>query len=167
MFPLKNLARKVKLEIMWLLIHKMPVLITWFIRDLATSNYKQWIYTFLWNVFLLLLISMLWHRQAIFESKGDQLSSSAECMIWTQGLRRQITSRVNARWQTDWAIEDQAKKLELDSPSLWSANIQPTRPHCQLAFAPGSGDIHVWCCCCCLLRVTFYDHENILVSQIH
>ena len=28
---------------------------------------------------LLLLISMLWHRQAIFESKGDKLSSFAEC----------------------------------------------------------------------------------------
>ena len=32
---------------------------------------------------LLLLISMLWHRQVIFESKGDKLSSSAECRIWT------------------------------------------------------------------------------------
>ena len=30
-------------------------------------------------VCLLLLILMLWHRQAIFESKGDNLSSSAEC----------------------------------------------------------------------------------------
>ena len=27
---------------------------------------------------------MLWHRQAIFESKGDKLSSSAECRIRTQ-----------------------------------------------------------------------------------
>ena len=182
---------------------------------------------------LLLLISMLWHRQAIFESTGDKLSSSAECKIRThQGLRHQIASRLNARWQTDWAIEDQAKtwtrqpvpmiskhsahstpqpfgictwlwrytclsfrcsgkgkrysnrketsclpllnarfeptrvsdtkspadwmpvdkptelsriklKHELDSPSLWSASIQPTRPHSRLAFAPGSGDIHV------------------------
>ena len=32
----------------------------------------------------LLLISMLWHRQAIFNSKGDKLSSSAECRIWTR-----------------------------------------------------------------------------------
>ena len=66
----------------------------------------------------LLLISMLWHRQAIFESKGDKLSSSAEGRIRThQGLRLQIASRLNARWQTDWAIEDQAKKkiLELDT----------------------------------------------------
>ena len=61
---------------------------------------------------LLLLISMLWHRQAIFESKGDKLSSSAEGRIRThQGLRHQIASRLNARWHTDWAIEDQAKNL--------------------------------------------------------
>ena len=31
----------------------------------------------------LLLISMLWHRQAKLESKGDKLSSSAECRIRT------------------------------------------------------------------------------------
>ena len=58
---------------------------------------------------LLLLISMLWHWQAIFESKGDKLSSSAECRIRTQGLRHLFASRLNACWQTDWAIEDQAK----------------------------------------------------------
>ena len=44
-----------------------------------------------------LLISMLWHRQAIFESKGDQLSSSAECRIRTQGLRHLFASRLNTR----------------------------------------------------------------------
>ena len=99
--------------------------------------------TWLWRYTCLLLISMLWHRQAIFESKGDKLSSSAECRIRTQGLRHLFASRLNACWHTDWAIEDQAIKLELDSPSLWSASIQPTRPHCQLAFAPGSG-VHQW-----------------------
>ena len=56
-----------------------------------------------------------------------------------EGLWNRISSRVNARWQTDWAIEDQAKNLELDSPSLWSASIQPTRPpavwHLHLALA--------------------------------
>ena len=99
---------------------------------------------------LLLLISMLWHRQAIFKSKGDKLFSSAESRIRThQGLRHQIASRLNAHWQTHWAIKDQAIKLELDSLSLWSASIQPTWPHSRLAFAPGSGDIHV---CCCYFR---------------
>ena len=68
--------------------------------------------TWLWRyTCLLLLISMLWHRQAIFESKGDRLSSSAECRIRTQGLRHLFASRLNACWQTDWAIEDQAKNL--------------------------------------------------------
>ena len=103
--------------------------------------------TWLWRyTCLLLLISMLWHRQAIFKSKGDKLCSSAESRIWTRDPRHQFASRLNARWQTDWAIEDQAKKLELHSPSLWSASIQPTWTHCQLTLAPGSGDIHVCCC---------------------
>ena len=66
--------------------------------------------TWLWRyTCLLLLISMLWHRQAIFEWKGEKLSSSAECRIRTQGLRHLFSSRLNACWQTDWAIEDQAK----------------------------------------------------------
>ena len=65
---------------------------------------------FVYHICMLLLISMLWHRQAIFESKGDKLSSSAESRIRThQGLRHQIASKLNAHWQTDWAIEDQAK----------------------------------------------------------
>ena len=36
------------------------------------------------HTYLLLLILMLWHRQAIFESKGDKLSSFAEGRIRTQ-----------------------------------------------------------------------------------
>ena len=52
---------------------------------------------------------MLWHRQTIFESKGNKLSSSAECRIRTQGLRHLFASRLKACWQTDWATEDQAK----------------------------------------------------------
>ena len=61
--------------------------------------------TWLWRyTCLLLLISMLWHRQVIFESKGDKLSSSAESRIRTQGLRHLFASRLNACWQTDWAI---------------------------------------------------------------
>ena len=68
---------------------------------------------------------MPWHRQAIFKSKGDKLCSSAECRIWTRGPRHQIASRLNARWQTDWAIEDQAKNLN-----------STARPYDQRAFSP-------------------------------
>ena len=82
--------------------------------------------TWLWRyTYLLLLISMLWHRQAIFESKGDKLSSSAEGRIRTQGLRYLFTSRLNACWQTDWAFEDQAKNLN-----------STARPYDQQAFSP-------------------------------
>ena len=45
------------------------------------------IHTWLWRyTYLLLLISMHWHRQVIFESKGDKLSSSAESRIRTQEI---------------------------------------------------------------------------------
>ena len=82
--------------------------------------------TWLWRyTYLLLLISMLWHRQAIFKSKGDKLCSSAECRIWTRGPRHQIASRLNARGQTHWAIEDQAKNLN-----------STARPYDQRAFSP-------------------------------
>ena len=82
--------------------------------------------TWLWRyTYLLLLISMLWHRQAIFKSKGDKLCSSAECRIWTGGPRHQIASWLNARWQTDWAIEDKAKNFN-----------STARPYDQRAFSP-------------------------------
>ena len=84
-------------------------------------------------------------------------------LCWEQdsnpgGLWNPIFSRLNACWQTDWAIEDQAKKLELDSPSPWSASIQPTWPHCHLAFTPGSGDIHI--CCTKPLPEPVTDHHQ-------
>ena len=41
------------------------------------------------------------------------------------GPRHQIASRLNARWQTDWAIEDQAKNLN-----------STARPYDQQAFSP-------------------------------
>ena len=75
--------------------------------------------------YLLLLISMLWHRQAVFKSQGDKLCSSARSRILTRDPRHQIASRLNARWQTDWSIEDQAKILN------WTA-----RPYDQRAFSP-------------------------------
>ena len=71
-------------------------------------DFRTWFWRY---TYLLLFISKLWQRQAIFKSKGEKLRSSAECRIWTRGPRHQIASRLNARWQTDWAIEDQAKNL--------------------------------------------------------
>ena len=59
------------------------------------AGFRTWLW---WYKCLLLLIAMLWHRQAIFESKGDKLSSSTECRIRTQGLRHIFASRLNAYW---------------------------------------------------------------------
>ena len=92
--------------------------------DKLFSSAESRIHTYI-HTCLLLLISMLWQRQAIFESKGDKLSSSAEGRIRTQGLRYLFTSRLNACWQTDWAIEDQAKNLN-----------STARPYDQQAFSP-------------------------------
>ena len=85
-------------------------------------DFRTWLRRY---TYLLLLISMLWHRQAIFKSKGDKLCSSAECRIGTRGPRHQKASRLNARWQTDWANEDQAKNLN-----------STARPYDQGAFSP-------------------------------
>ena len=63
-----------------------------------SADFRTWLRRY---TYLFLLISMFWHRQAIFKSKGDKLCSSAECRIWTRGTRHQIASRLNARWQTD------------------------------------------------------------------
>ena len=102
--------------------------------------------------YLLLLISILWHRQAIFKSKGDKLCSSAESRILTRDPRHQIASRLNARWQTDWAIEDQAKNLNstarpydqrafspLDPTVSWLSHLAPNRQQTEYTY------IYIWC----------------------
>ena len=88
------------------------------------------------TIYLLLLILMLWHRQAIFKSKGDKLCSSAESRIWTRGPRHQIASRLNARWQTDWAIEDQAK--------TWTRQPVPMLSEHSAHLTPLSVDFRTW-----------------------
>ena len=79
---------------------------------------------------------MLWHRQAIFKSKGDKLCSSAECRIWTRGPRHQNASRLNARWQTDWAIKYQAK--------TWTRQPVPMISEHSAHLTPLSVDFRTW-----------------------
>ena len=76
--------------------------------------------------YLLLLISMLWHRQAIFESKGDKLSSSAECRIRTQRVSETQSS-------ADYMPAD--KPTELSRIKLKNLN-STARPYDQQAFSP-------------------------------
>ena len=56
--------------------------------------------TWLWRyTCLLLLSSMLLHRQAIFDSRGDKLSSSAECRdpegLWTESPPEWMPVQIN------------------------------------------------------------------------
>ena len=51
---------------------------------------RTWLW---WYIYLLLLISKLWHRQAIFESKGDRLSSSAETRILIKRVSDTFSNR--------------------------------------------------------------------------
>ena len=73
-----------------------------------------------------LLSSMLWHRQAIFKSKkGDKLSSSAECRIWT--------SVFGTESPADWIPADKLTKLS----RIKLKNLNSTaRPYDQRAFSP-------------------------------
>ena len=83
--------------------------------------------TWLWRyTYLLLSIWMLWHRQAIFESKGDKLSSSAECRIRTQRV-------FETQSPADWMPAD--KPTELSRIKLKNLN-SITRPYDQQAFSP-------------------------------
>ena len=84
---------------------------------------RTWLW---WYTYLLLLISILWHRQAIFESKGDKLSSSAECRIRTQGVSETQSS-------ADWMPAD--KPTELSRIKLKNLN-STARPYDQQAFSP-------------------------------
>ena len=56
-----------------------------------------WRYTCLW-----LLMSMLWDRQTVFKSKGDKLSSSAECRFEP----RVSDTKSQADWMHIYSIPD-------------------------------------------------------------
>ena len=62
--------------------------------------------TWLWRYTYLLLISMLWLRQAIFGSKGDKLPSSAECRIRTQRVSE-------TQSPADWMLADKPTEISI------------------------------------------------------
>ena len=75
--------------------------------------------TWLWRYnYLLLLISMLWQRQAIFESKGDKLSFSAECRIRTQRVSETQSS-------ADWMLDDKPTELSRIKLKTWTRQPVP------------------------------------------
>ena len=73
---------------------------------------------------VLVLSLMHWQKGSDIESKGDLLSSCAECRIRTLGFLNRISNRLNARGQTDQAIEDQTKSLlKARTHDQWVLNL--------------------------------------------
>ena len=63
-------------------------------------------------------ISMLWHRQAIFESKGDKLPSSAECRIRTKRVS-------GTESPADWMSADKPTELSRIKLKTWTRQPVP------------------------------------------
>ena len=103
--------------------------------------------TWLWRyTCLLLLIPMLWHRQAIFWRDTNCLPllntgfkpGSLDPKLWMPTDKPTELSMIKL-------------KTELNNLSLWSVSIQPTWPHRQFVSAPSSGYVHV---CCFWFRIS-------------
>ena len=117
--------------------------------------------TWLWRYTCLLLISMLWHRQAIFESKGDKLSTSAYCRIQTQ--RR--FSRTES--PADWIPAD--KPTELSRIELKIRTRQPVPMISEHAAhsTPLLFGIHTWLWryTCLLLLISILWHSQAILES--
>ena len=103
----------------YLCIVELPVLhffIYIYIYTYTHTHIYTYIHTYIHTY--LLLISMLWHRQAIFESKGDKLSSSAECKIRTQRVSETQSS-------TDWMPADKPTELSRIKQKTWTRQPVP------------------------------------------
>ena len=81
---------------------------------------------------------MLWHRQAIFESKGDKLASSAECWVRIQGL----WNRISIRWQRLTKIRIYISKYI--HCFVWDAINYSFMPYFQMRFNYSTVEIWAW-----------------------
>ena len=74
--------------------------------------------TWLWRyTCLLLLISMLWHRQAIFESKGDKLFP-----LLNAGFEPKVS---DTYWPADWIPADKPTELSRINLRTWTRQPVP------------------------------------------
>ena len=108
------------------------------------------------------LILMHWQQGSDFESKGDQLSFSAEYKIRTQGLWNRIPSRLNAHWWIDWAIEDKSKNLNSIAHLYDQRAFSPFDPTADMASLRGPGDIFLLVLCYVYIQ---YEPYNFNVSR--
>ena len=102
---------------------------------------------------LLLLISMLWHRQAIFESKGDKLSSSAEYRIRTHRAS-------DTKSPADWMAADKPTEQLRIKLKTWTRQPIPMISEHSAHSTPLPVGFRTW-----LWRYTcfLYKHSDLLI----
>ena len=108
--------------------------------------------TWLWRyACLLLIISMLWHRQAIFESKGDKLSSFAECRIRTWKSQDTYLS-------ADWMPTYKPTKLSRIKLNTWTQQSVPmiSEHSAHLTSLPLGYRTWLWRYTCLLLKCIIF-----------
>ena len=93
---------------------------------------------------LLLLISMLWYRQAISKSKGDKLCSSVQCRIWTRSP--------DTNSPADWMLADKPTELSRIKLKTWTRQPVPMISEHPSHLAPLLVDFRT-----CLWRYTCFE----------
>ena len=111
--------------------------------------------TWLWRyTYFLLLISMLRHGQSIFQIERGQVVFLCWIQDLNQVLLNRISSRLNARWQTDWAIEDQAKTWTQQPVPMISEHSAHSTP------LPFGFRAWLWPWISCSIRVDAITHTS-------
>ena len=108
---------------------------------LLPFGFRIWLWRY---TCLLLLNTMLCHRQAIFECKGDKLSSSSECRYQTWKTQGTYSS---ADWMpTHKATEPSRIKLKTSTQQPVPMMSEHSAQLTSVQFGFGFCDIHVCCC---------------------
>ena len=107
----------------------------------------------------LLLISMLWHRQAIFKSKGDKLFSSAECRIWTRVF--------GTKSPADWMPADKPTELSRIKLKTWTQQPVPMISEHSAHSTPLPFGIRTWLWRykCSLLLISMLWHRQAIFKS--
>ena len=108
-----------------------------------------------WITCLLLLISMLWHRQAIFESKGDKLSSSAECRVRTWKSQDTYSP-------ADWMPTHKPTELSRIKLKTWTQQpvLMMSEHSDHLTSLPSGFRTWLWRYTCLLLLISMLWHRQ-------
>ena len=116
--------------------------------------------TWLWQYTCLLLIWMLWHRQVIYQSKGDKLSSSAVCRIRTWKSQDTYSPE-------DWMPTHKPNELWRIQLKTWTQLPVPNRSEhsAQLTSLPFGFRTWLWRYTCLLLLISMLWHRQAIFES--